>query len=215
MQKRFLRALICTTTVLAIIGLTMMVRHISGNTYTNDIGSVEVETAKETETEQMSENAMESEVLEDTVFSAEATGQGQRPIIQHKPKRSELLEDSDADTTTGETLQEQVSEETTTEEQIQELEELYSANEFKTQGVIWWDGWKWTWYSEKVLSGGGLDIPGRHNDDNGYVCDENDYICLSSSVLSKGTVIDTPFGKQGRVYDTGCPSNVIDVYVGW
>lgn len=92
---------------------------------------------------------------------------------------------------------------------------FYSASKFRTLGIIEWNGWRWTYYSEKVLPGRGLEIPGRHNDSEGYVCDENDYICLSSSSLSKGTVIDTPFGKQGKVYDTGCPKNVIDVYVSW
>lgn len=92
---------------------------------------------------------------------------------------------------------------------------LYSASKFMTLGIIKWGGWQWTYYSEKVLPGKGLEIPGRHNDSEGYVCDENDYICLSSSSLSKGTVIDIPFGKQGKVYDTGCPMNVVDVYVSW
>ena len=82
-------------------------------------------------------------------------------------------------------------------------------------GVIYWNGWRWTWYSEKVLPGGGLNIPGRHADSSGYICDDNDYICLSSSSLSKGTVITTPFGKSGKVYDSGCASDTIDVYVNW
>ena len=92
---------------------------------------------------------------------------------------------------------------------------LYSASYFMNMGVIHWNGWKWTWYSERVLPGGGLNIPGRHADSNGYICDGSDYICLSSSSLSKGTIVATPFGKSGKVYDTGCASDVIDVYVNW
>ncbi len=92
---------------------------------------------------------------------------------------------------------------------------LYSVSYFMNMGVIHWNGWKWTWYSERVLPGGGLNIPGRHADSDGYICDSNDYICLSSSSLSKGTIIATPFGKSGKVYDTGCASDVIDVYVSW
>lgn len=94
-------------------------------------------------------------------------------------------------------------------------EALYSASKFMNMGVIYWNGWRWTWYSERVLPGGGLNIPGRHADSSGYICDGNDYICLSSSSLSKGTVIATPFGKSGKVYDTGCASDTIDVYVNW
>ena len=90
---------------------------------------------------------------------------------------------------------------------------LYSANKFKNIGVIYWNGWKWTWYSQRVLPGGGLRIPGRHVDNNGYVCDGSNYICLASSTLPYGTVINTPFGKQGKIYDTGCATDTIDVYV--
>lgn len=89
---------------------------------------------------------------------------------------------------------------------------LYTAAEFEYHGVIYYENWKWTWYSQKVLPGGGLDIPGRHVDSNGYVCDENGYICLASGSLSKGTVINTPFGKKGKIYDCGCAANVLDVY---
>lgn len=103
-----------------------------------------------------------------------------------------------------------------TTEELQECSEtMYSASDFQVAGVIYWGEWKWTYYSEKVLPGHGLDIPGRHTDSNGYVCDEDGYICVASSVLSYGTVIETPFGKNGKVYDSGCASNVIDVYVSW
>ena len=90
---------------------------------------------------------------------------------------------------------------------------LYSANKFKNIGVVYWNGWKWTWYSQRVLPGGGLRISGRHVDNNGYICDGNNYICLASSTLPYGTVINTPFGKQGKIYDTGCATDTIDVYV--
>ena len=96
---------------------------------------------------------------------------------------------------------------------IQEAE--YSAEDFQYRGVIHWGGYKWTWYSELILPGGGLKIPGRHVDENGYICDENDYICLASSDLSKGTVVSTPFGKDGKIYDCGCASGTLDVYVHW
>lgn len=92
---------------------------------------------------------------------------------------------------------------------------IYSASQFRNMGVIYWGNWKWTYYSENILPGYGLSIPGRHNDENGYICDENDYICLASSSLSKGVVIDTPFGKQGKIYDCGCAYDTIDVYTGW
>ena len=101
------------------------------------------------------------------------------------------------------------------EEIIEETETYYSAGYFMSAGVIYWDGWRWTWYSQQVLPGGGLNIPGRHVDENGYICDENEYICLASSSLGWGTIVNTPFGKQGKVYDSGCDSDVLDVYVNW
>ena len=91
----------------------------------------------------------------------------------------------------------------------------YSPAYFKRMGVINWNGWRWTWYSQRVLSGGGLKIPGRHVGERGYVMDQNGYICLASSSLSKGTVVSTPFGAKGKVYDSGCAAGTLDVYVDW
>lgn len=92
---------------------------------------------------------------------------------------------------------------------------IYSASAFKNMGVINWDGWRWTWYSESILPGGGLDIPGRYTDSEGWVRDENGYICLASSTLPFGTIIDTPFGSSGKIYDAGCAAGTIDVYTNW
>ena len=93
---------------------------------------------------------------------------------------------------------------------------IYSAPYFRRTGRIRWGGWDWTYYSERILPGYGLRIPGRHTDSLGYVRDENGYLCLASDVLSRGTVIETPFGSYGRVYDCGPGNNyTVDVYVGW
>lgn len=93
---------------------------------------------------------------------------------------------------------------------------VYSPDYFKVAGRIWWGDWSWTYYSEKVLPGYGLHIPGRYTDSQGYVRDEDGYLCLASDVLDKGTIIDTPFGSLGKVYDCGCGNDyTMDVYVGW
>lgn len=91
----------------------------------------------------------------------------------------------------------------------------YTPNEFYNMGIIEWGGWSWTYYSEVYMLGTTLPIPGRWTDENGYVCDENNYICLASSSLPKGTIVDTPFGKMGKVYDCGCLNYILDVYVNW
>ena len=91
--------------------------------------------------------------------------------------------------------------------------DYYSAGDLRFLGEIYSGGWRWTWYSQNVLPGGGLSIPGRYVDENGYVCDENGRICLASEDLPYGTVVATPFGKEGCVYDCGCDYGTLDVYV--
>ncbi len=90
----------------------------------------------------------------------------------------------------------------------------------KFHGTVWYDGWKWTWYSQRVLPGGGLDIPGRHVDADGFVCDADGYICLASTNAEDkrtGAVYMTPFGRYGKVYDfcDGVDNPTLDVYVVW
>lgn len=85
--------------------------------------------------------------------------------------------------------------------------------QFRKMGVVYADGFKWTWYSERVLPGQGLNIPGRYSDGN-YVRDGDGNIVLASCDYLKGTVLNTPFGR-GKVYDYCPTSGVIDVYVSW
>ena len=92
---------------------------------------------------------------------------------------------------------------------------IYTPSNFQNMGVINWGGWTWTYYSEYILPGEGLYLPGRHVDNDGYICDGNGYICIASSSLPWGTIVDTPFGKQGKVYDSGCAGYILDVYVSW
>lgn len=84
-------------------------------------------------------------------------------------------------------------------------------SEFRRAGVVYYNGYKFTYYSEKVLPGPDLKIPGRHSDGN-FVRDGDDYICVASCDLPKGTVVDTPFG-EGKVYDVCGQSGTIDIYV--
>ena len=72
----------------------------------------------------------------------------------------------------------------------------------------------YTWYSQNVLPGGGLDIPGRHVGDGGYIMDGDGNIAVASSDYEYGTVVETPYGTA-KVYDSGCASGVIDVYTNW
>lgn len=85
---------------------------------------------------------------------------------------------------------------------------------FKTMGVVSKYGKTWTWYSQRVLPGGGLRIRGRHLNENGYVVDWKGRLVLSSSEYKRGTVMKTPFGAKGIVLDDGCWGS-IDVYTSW
>ena len=94
---------------------------------------------------------------------------------------------------------------------------LYSPDEFQNLGVISWGGYQWTYYSELILPGNGLNIPGRHTTEDGYVCDGDGYIVLAAdlNMLPRYSIVDTPFGREGKVYDAGCAYGVLDVYVRW
>lgn len=93
-----------------------------------------------------------------------------------------------------------------------------SGSDFAWMGVHYdsGSGYSYTYYSEKVLPGGGLSIPGRHVGDEGYVMDGNGNLCLASDDLPYGTVVNVPFGSgTGVVYDCGSGYGNLDVYVSW
>ena len=85
---------------------------------------------------------------------------------------------------------------------------------FRSQGRANDGSWNYTWYSQRVLPGGGLDIPGRHVTEDGFVRDADGNICVASDDLDKGTEVETPYGK-GKVYDTGSGSGNLDLYTDW
>lgn len=84
---------------------------------------------------------------------------------------------------------------------------------FRSQGTTNDGNYDYTWYSQRVLPGGGLNIPGRHVDDDGFVRDESGNLCIAARDLDKGTEVDTPFGKA-VVYDY-CPNGNLDIYTDW
>ncbi len=92
-----------------------------------------------------------------------------------------------------------------------------SSNRFtKARGAIYYDNHKETYYSERVLPGTSLRIPGRHVANDGTVRDGDGYICVAanSGYLAKGTVVKTSMGPA-KVYDSGCASGIIDIYTNW
>ena len=94
----------------------------------------------------------------------------------------------------------------------------YTGAYLRKAGRINWRGYAYTWYSQRVMPGRGLKIPGRHVDAQGFVCDKDDYIVIGSCVANKRKkiIMQTPFGKYGKCYDCGyVGSRHADVYVAW
>lgn len=84
----------------------------------------------------------------------------------------------------------------------------------KSKGVNTYNNRKETWYSQRVLPGNGLNIPGRHVGSDGVIRDADGYICVAASDLSKGSTVETSLGTA-KVYDTGCAGGVTDIYTNW
>lgn len=178
---------------------------------TSTVESSIVEVSEDSEEEPLVEDydiTKESYETEDETYEVEEFYEEEVCLTQATEESEEYVEDYEDDYS--------YEYETNYEEYNYDYSDaLYTPSDFQNMGIINWGGWCWTFYSQQAMPGEGLIIPGRHVDYNGYVCDENDYICLASSSLDKGTVVDTPFGKMGKVYDCGCLNYILDVYVDW
>lgn len=94
----------------------------------------------------------------------------------------------------------------------------YTGRHLRRAGRVRWKRYSYTWYSQRVLPGRGLKIPGRHVDSQGYVCDKDNYIVVGSSRANKRKkmIVATPFGKFGKCYDCGAMgSKAFDIYTAW
>ena len=87
-----------------------------------------------------------------------------------------------------------------------------------SMGVKYFNGHKETYYSQRVLPGGGLyalNNNGRHVANDGTIRDKDGYIAIAANYLSMGSTIMTSLGP-GKVYDTGdMVGQWIDIYVDW
>ena len=109
----------------------------------------------------------------------------------------------------------------TVEDSVASQEELkltrvIALDDFRYAGVVNWNGWNWTYYLMSMFPGStSTPVEGRWVNDEGFVCDNEGYIILASADLAPYTVVETPFGYMGKVYDTGCPHGTLDVYTNW
>ena len=82
--------------------------------------------------------------------------------------------------------------------------------QFLRDGIVHYDGKIFSYYSQSVLPGGGLNIPGRHVD-GGFVKDGDGFICCANDGPLH-SVISTPWG-DAKIYDRGTYGNHYDIYV--
>jgi len=84
----------------------------------------------------------------------------------------------------------------------------------KRKGEVHFNGHIEKWYSQKVLPGKGLKIPGRHVGSGGLVMDKDNYICVATTLVDDGEIIATSLGT-GKRYDSCDEDNVVDIYTDW
>lgn len=126
----------------------------------------------------------------------ESTPQETAPVVDAQPQ-SEVVE------TTTQVTQEQVS-----------IPSSGSGVLNPVDGINYYNGVKESYYSQKVLAGGGLNIPGRHVAADGTIRDADNYIVVASDTQAKGSTGQSSLGAY-KVYDTGVGHSGIDVYTNW
>ena len=85
-----------------------------------------------------------------------------------------------------------------------------------TKGVVYYNGHKECYYTQTLLPGEGLYLPGRHVAEDGTIRDGDGYICVAANLkfIPRYTKVMTTLGP-GKVYDTGCAYGTVDIYTDW
>ena len=84
----------------------------------------------------------------------------------------------------------------------------------KEKGRVKFNGHFETYYSQRVLPGKGLKIPGRHAGKNGLIMDKDGYIVVATKLVAMRKKINTSLG-MGKRYDTCKGNDVVDIYTDW
>ena len=79
----------------------------------------------------------------------------------------------------------------------------------QSSGVCYYNGHRETFYSQRVLPGGGLANDGTIRDKDGYIV-----VAANPGFYSRGSRLMISLGPA-KVYDSGCAYGTIDVYVNW
>ena len=84
----------------------------------------------------------------------------------------------------------------------------------KAKRRVKFEGHDESWYSQKIFPGGGLNIPGRHVDYRGIICDKDGYVCVATKLVAMHNAINTSLGI-GQRYDTCASDNHVQIYTDW
>ena len=169
---------------------------------TKVVTTTEPTTEKETEVTTVNQPKKTSTTKVETTVKKETTTT--KPVKKSKPKES---------TTKGKDAKGYYNK---VKLEYSKVYKITSNKLTKRGGVAHYGGHKETWYSQKVLPGKGLKIPGRHVADDGTIRDKDGFICVAcnTSYKSKGTKLMTSLGPA-KVYDSGCAYGTVDIYVNW
>lgn len=176
-----------------------------------EVTATAVETVEEVKEEETVEEVKEEETKEAEIEEVEEEAEAEE-VVTEEPAASTTTQTA----STNYTQQTYTAASTaqTTQSSSYTASTTTSDPLTKQKGVVYYNGHRETYYSQKVLPGGGLDIPGRHVAEDGTVRDADGYICVASSDYSKGTVVETSLGTA-KVYDSGCASGTVDIYTNW
>lgn len=161
----------------------------------------------EKEEKEAQQKALEEAKLKEAQNEAEKAEEEQE---EENPQ--ENIEELDESTDLLSEIKENEEQRNETAPQVLAPQRIYSFSEFQHKGVIHWQGYQFTFYSQSVLPGNKLSIPGRHVNADGFVCDDQGYIVIAYGGR-RGDVIPTPFGYWGKIYDYCETPGTYDCYV--
>lgn len=162
--------------------------------------TVEVVEIVEPEVEEIVEEYYEEEYVEEEYYEESAAEAYEEPEVQEEyyeePEPEEYYEEPAANTS----------------------EYLYNITDLSRAGIINYNGYRFTWYTSNEWTGNPAygKPEGSWVDENGCWRDPDGYLMLASDSLAPYSVVDTPFGLQGKIYDCGPGADdILDVYTAW
>ena len=155
--------------------------------------------------------------LTEPVYVDEATEVQPETVVEAQP--AETLEEPHNNVDINqetETLSEPVYEELSESVAVEPVScesALPDWSTFKSDGVWYDDQYRYTYYSSRVLYHYRTSewTPNEY----GIYTDSDGYIVVASSDYPEGTLLETSKFGTVKVYDCGCASGTLDVYVNW